>query len=157
MSKSLPAVGREKLIVYTDGGSRGNPGEAAIGGVICDGGGRMIKEYGEKIGVKTNNEAEYAAVIFALKKTKALFGKEKTRKMEVEMRMDSELVASQLNGEYKIEEERMFPLFISVWNLKMDFAKVTFSHVRRENNRAADRLVNAALDSDQGRLWQYNI
>ena len=152
MSKSLPAVGREKLIVYTDGGSRGNPGEAAIGVVICDGEGRMIKEYGEKIGVKTNTEAEYAAVIFALKKTKALFGKEKTRKMEVEMRMDSELVASQLNGEYKIEEERMFPLFISVWNLKMDFAKVTFSHVRREQNKEADRLVNMALDSEQGRL-----
>jgi len=114
----------------------------------------MIKEYGEKIGTKTNNEAEYEAVIFALKKIKALFGKEKTKKMEVEMRMDSEFVASQLNGKYKIEEERMFPLFIAVWNLKMDFAKVTFSHVRRENNRAADRLVNAALDSDQGRLWQ---
>ncbi|KKT29866.1 hypothetical protein A3G55_01640 [Candidatus Giovannonibacteria bacterium RIFCSPLOWO2_12_FULL_44_25] len=144
----------EKLIVYTDGGSRGNPGPAGIGVVICDAGERMIKEYGEKIGTKTNNEAEYEAVIFALKKIKALFGKEKTKKMEVEMRMDSEFVASQLNGKYKIEEERMFPLFIAVWNLKMDFAKVTFSHVRRENNRAADRLVNAALDSDQGRLWQ---
>lgn len=144
----------EKLIVYTDGGSRGNPGPAGIGVVICDMDGRMIKEYGEKIGVKTNNEAEYAAVIFALKKIKALFGKEKTKKMEIEMRMDSEFVASQLNGDYKVEEERMFPLFIAVWNLKMDFAKVTFSHVPREKNRAADRLVNQALDSAQGKLWQ---
>lgn len=144
----------EKLIVYTDGGSRGNPGPAGIGVVICDEKERAIKEYGEKIGVKTNNEAEYEAVIFALKKTKQLFGKERTKKMEVEFRMDSEFVMKQLNGEYKIEEERMFPLFISVWNLKMDFAKVGFSHVRREKNRAADRLVNAALDSRQGKLWQ---
>jgi len=142
----------QKIIIYTDGGSRGNPGEAAIGFVIADGKGNVIKKHGERLGIQTNNEAEYAAVIFALKKTKALFGKEKTRKMEVEMRMDSELVASQLNGEYKIEEERMFPLFISVWNLKMDFAKVTFSHVRREQNKEADRLVNMALDSEQGRL-----
>ena len=144
----------EKLIVYTDGGSRGNPGPAGIGVVISDAAGRVIKEYGEKIGIKTNNEAEYAEVIFALKKIKALYGKEKIKKIEVNFKMDSEFVMKQLNGEYKIEEERMFPLFISVWNLKMDFAKVTFSHVRREQNKAADRLVNAALDSKQGKLWQ---
>ena len=154
MSKAMPAGRQEKLIVYTDGGSRGNPGPAALGVVITDEKGRTIKEYGEKLGVKTNNEAEYGAVIFALKKIKALFGKEKTKKMEINFKMDSEFVTKQLNGEYKIEEERMFPLFITVWNLKMDFAKVTFSHVRREKNRDADRLVNAALDSEQGRLWQ---
>ncbi|QQG42618.1 MAG: ribonuclease HI family protein [Candidatus Giovannonibacteria bacterium] len=144
----------EKLIVYTDGGSRGNPGPAALGVVISDEKGRVIKECGEKIGIKTNNEAEYAAVIFALKKIKALFGKEKTKKMEVNFKMDSEFVMRQLNGEYKVEEEKLFPLFIFVWNLKMDFAKVTFSHVRREQNKAADRLVNMALDSEQGKLWQ---
>ena len=148
MSKS------EKLIVYTDGGSRGNPGEAAIGVVICDEKENSIKEYGEAIGVKTNNEAEYAAVISALKKIKALFGKEKAKKTEVNFKMDSEFVMKQLNGEYKIEEERMQPLFIAVWNLKMDFARVTFSHVRREQNKEADRLVNMALDSRQGKLWQ---
>ena len=143
----------EKLIVYTDGGARGNPGPAALGVAISDAKGNVIKEYGEKLGVKTNNEAEYEAVIFALKKIKALFGKEKTKKMHVDMKMDSEFVIKQLNGEYKIEEERMFPLFIAVWNLKMDFAKVTFSHVPREKNREADRLVNAALDREQGKLW----
>jgi len=148
MSKS------EKLIVYTDGGSRGNPGEAAIGVVICDEKENSIKEYGEAIGVKTNNEAEYAAVISALKKIKALFGKEKAKKIEINFKMDSEFVMKQLNGEYKIEEERMQPLFIAVWNLKMDFARVTFSHVRREQNKEADRLVNMALDSRQGKLWQ---
>lgn len=144
----------EKLIVYTDGGSRGNPGPAALGVVIADEKGNLIKEYGEAIGVKTNNEAEYAAVISALKKIKALFGKEKTKKMHLDMKMDSEFVMKQLNGEYKIEEERMFPLFISVWNLKMDFARVTFSHVSREKNKEADRLVNQALDGEQGQLWQ---
>lgn len=143
----------EKIIVYTDGGSRGNPGPAALGVVISDQKGHLIKEYGEALGIKTNNEAEYAAVIFALKKIKALFGKEKTKKMNVDVKMDSEFVMKQLNGEYKIEEERMFPLFVSVWNLKMDFAKVTFSHVPREKNRAADRLVNQALDREQGKLW----
>ena len=148
MSKS------EKLIVYTDGGSRGNPGEAAIGVVICDEKENSIKEYGEAIGVKTNNEAEYAAVISALKKIKALFGKEKAKKIEINFTMDSEFGMKQVNGEYKIEEERMQPLFIAVWNLKMDFARVTFSHVRREQNKEADRLVNMALDSRQGKLWQ---
>lgn len=147
-------MSKEKLIVYTDGGSRGNPGPAGIGVVVCDSAERTIKEYGEKIGIKTNNEAEYAAVIFALKKIKALFGKEKTIKMEISFKMDSEFVMKQLNGEYKIEEERMFPLFIAVWNLKMDFAKVSFSHVPREKNRSADKLVNQALDSAQGKLWQ---
>src|SRR3990167_3877821 len=143
----------QKIITYTDGGARGNPGPAAIGVVISDEKGRAIKEYGEKLGVKTNNEAEYTAVIFALKKVKALYGKEKTKKIEIVFRMDSEFVMKQLNGEYKIEEERMFPLFVAVWNLKMDFASVTFSHVPREKNRAADRLVNAALDREQGKLW----
>lgn len=143
----------KKLIVYTDGGSRGNPGEAALGVVVCDEKGNTIKEYGERLGVKTNNEAEYEAVIFALKKIKALFGKEKTKKMEIGVRMDSEFVMKQINGEYKIEEERMFPLFIAVWNLKMDFARVAFSHVPREKNKEADRLVNEALDNEPKRLF----
>ncbi|MBI2021196.1 ribonuclease HI family protein [Candidatus Giovannonibacteria bacterium] len=142
-----------KIIVYTDGGSRGNPGPAALGVYITDEKGNKIKEYGEKLGVKTNNEAEYAAVIFALKKLKAIFGKERTKKMEISVRMDSEFVSKQLNGEYKIEEERMFPLFIAVWNLKMDFAKVTFSHVPREKNKDADRLVNEALDNEPKSLF----
>src|SRR3989344_1434408 len=144
----------QKLIVYTDGGSRGNPGQAAIGVVISDEKGSVIKEYGEKLGVKTNNEAEYMAVIFALKKMKALFGKEKIKKMEINFKMDSEFVVRQLNGDYKIEEERLFPLFISVWNLKFDFGKISFSHVPREKNSEADRLVNEALNKEQGKLWQ---
>ncbi|OGF74135.1 hypothetical protein A2W54_01600 [Candidatus Giovannonibacteria bacterium RIFCSPHIGHO2_02_43_13] len=143
----------QKIITYTDGGSRGNPGEAALGVVISDEKGNVIKEYGERLGIKTNNEAEYAAVISALKKLKALYGKEKTKKMEVEMRMDSELATKQLTGQYKIESEKIVPLFVMVWNLKMDFAKVTFSHVPREQNKEADRLVNEALDNEPQSLF----
>ena len=142
----MSKVSAEKLIVYTDGGARGNPGPAALGVVIQDAKGQTIKKYGEALGVKTNNEAEYAAVVSALKKIKALYGGAKTEKMAIEMRMDSEFVMKQLNGEYKIEEERLFPLFIKVWNLKMDFGKISFSHVPREKNREADRMVNEALD-----------
>ena len=138
---------REKIITYTDGGSRGNPGPAALGVVIQDVKGNIIKEYGEALGVKTNNEAEYAAIVSALKKVKALFGKEKTKKMEVEMRMDSELAVKQLNGIYKIENEKIFPAFIKILNYKLDFGKITFNHVPREKNREADRMVNEALDN----------
>lgn len=130
-----------KLIIYTDGGARGNPGPAAIGVVIGD------KHYGEQIGRTTNNVAEYKAVIFALKKAKQLLGKKKTKTMEVEVRSDSELLSRQLNGLYKIENNELQPLFIEIWNLKQDFKKVNFVHVPREKNREADRLVNKALNT----------
>lgn len=144
----------ENITIFTDGGARGNPGPAAIGFVIKDASGKNIKGYGEIIGETTNNEAEYCAVISALSKARALFGKEKTKHMSVDVRMDSEFVVRQLNGKYKIEEERFFPLFIKIWNLKMDFRKISFAHVPREKNREADRLVNEALDREnsQGRL-----
>ena len=141
----------KKIIVYTDGGSRGNPGPAALGVVIKDEKGNLIKKYGEALGAKTNNEAEYAAVVSALKKIKALFGKEKTKKMVVDMRMDSELVAKQLTGKYKIEVERLFPLFIKIWNLKMNFKNISYMHVPREQNKEADQMVNEALDFPESR------
>lgn len=141
MSKPKRLFENKKIVVYTDGGSRGNPGPAAIGVVIND------KEYGEYLGEKTNNQAEYEAVIFALKKTKQLIGKAKAKESEIEIRMDSELVVKQLNGEYKILEENLQPLFIKVWNLKFDFKKVEFRHVPREENKGADRLVNKVLDA----------
>jgi ribonuclease HI len=141
-----------KIIAYTDGGSRGNPGEAAIGVVIL-GAGDEKKEYCELIGQKTNNEAEYQAVIFALKKIKQLVGKEKLKDTEVEIRLDSELVAKQLNGEYKIEEKNLQLLFMEIWNLKFDFPKVIFKHVPREQNKEADYLVNKALDEKESKLF----
>ncbi len=142
----------EKLIVYADGGSRGNPGPAAVGVVFGDGSGRVSKSYGKTIGERTNNEAEYEAVLFALHKARALYGKEKIKKMEFELRLDSELVAEQLNGGYKVEEERLWPLFMKVWNTRLDFGKLVIKHISREENRAADRLVNQALDNEQGTL-----
>lgn len=142
---------KEKIIVYTDGGSRGNPGPAGVGVVICNDKGQSIKKYSQAIGEKTNNEAEYEAVIFALQKIRHLFGKQKTRGMEVEVRMDSELVARQLGGKYKIEEERLFPLFIKIWNLKMDFGNIVFTEVPREKNKEADQLVNEAVDKKEMR------
>ncbi len=136
----------EKIIIYTDGGSRGNPGPAAIGVVICDEKGSVIKKYSKSIGVRTNNEAEYEAVIFALGKMKQLFGKEKVKDIDIEIRIDSELVARQLGGHYKIEEEKLFPLFIKVWNLKMEFRDISFIEIPREQNVEADKLLNEELD-----------
>jgi len=132
----------KKIIIYTDGGSRGNPGPSAIGVVLGD------KEYSENIGVRTNNEAEYEAVIFALKKAKALFGKKAIKTSEVEVRSDSELLIKQLNGEYKILEPKIQSLFLKAWNLRIDFGKVKFTLIPREKNSGADRLVNEALGSE---------
>ncbi len=135
---------KNKIVIYTDGGARGNPGPAAIGVAI---GTPLNKNYGEAIGNTTNNIAEYSAVVFALKKTKALLGGEKAEKTEIEIRSDSELLVSQLNGKYKIKEENLVPLFIQIWNLKQDFKNVSFIHVPREKNKEADKLVNKALDT----------
>lgn len=134
---------KEKIVIYTDGGSKGNPGPSSIGVVIHYDG--KVKEYGEQIGETTNNVAEYTAVIFALKKLKHLIGKDKAGKSEVLIKSDSELLASQLNGEYKVKNEKIKELFIDVWNLKQDFGDVQFVLVPREKNKAADRLVNEAM------------
>lgn len=140
-------------IVYTDGGSRGNPGPAALGVIVCNGRNEKIKSYGEFLGEKTNNEAEYEAVIFGLKKLKQLFGGEAIKKVRVLVRSDSELLVSQLSGKYKIEADHIADFFIKIWNLKIDFADVQFEHVPREQNKEADRLVNEALDQEQKRLF----
>ena len=137
----------KKLIVFTDGGSRGNPGPGAIGVVICDENSTILKKYSEHIGDCTNNEAEYQGVILALKKTKALYGKNKIKNLEIEIRSDSELLIKQLNGEYKILEPGIQSLFIKVWNLKIDFGKLEFDLIPREKNKEADRLVNEELDN----------
>ncbi|PIQ75353.1 MAG: hypothetical protein COV84_01725 [Candidatus Portnoybacteria bacterium CG11_big_fil_rev_8_21_14_0_20_40_15] len=142
-----------KFIIYTDGGARGNPGPAAIGVVLCDEKGTVIKKYSEAIGEATNNEAEYQAVIFALKKIKQLWRKEEIKKSQIEMRLDSELVAKQLSHEYKIKESNIQPLFLKVWNLMLDFGEIKFVAIAREKNKEADRLVNQALDAKQENLF----
>lgn len=143
---------KEKLIINTDGGSRGNPGPAAIGFVFSNAKGEVLKRFGKTLGVKTNNEAEYEAVLSALQKAKSLYGGKKLENMDVEVRMDSELVAKQLNNEYKVEEERLWPYFMKIRNTLLDLGNVSFRHVPREQNREADRMVNEALDQEQGKL-----
>lgn len=140
-----------KFIIYTDGGARGNPGPAGIGVVIKTP--MEIKKYGEYIGQATNNDAEYQAVIFALKKLKQLIGKEKAKaEADVEVHLDSELLERQLNGEYKIKDKNLQLLFLEVWNLKQDFKSVSFRHIPREDNRGADKLVNQVLDRELSKL-----
>ncbi len=138
----------KKIIIYTDGGSRGNPGPAAVGVIFCNEKGQSIKEYSEYIGDNlTNNEAEYKAVIFALKKFKAVFGKKLAKNSEIQIRSDSELLVKQLNSQYKILDSKIQPLFLEVWNLRFDFQRVKFKSISRDKNKEADRLVNEALDT----------
>lgn len=144
-----------KIIIYCDGGSRGNPGPAAIG-VVIDGKGKMEKvkkEYSLYLGKTTNNDAEYQAAIFGLKKVKQLIGKEKAKQAGIEIKADSELLVNQINGNYKIKEESLIPNFIELWNLKQDFKSVRFIHIPREQNKKADFLVNRELNSQQKKLF----
>src|SRR3989339_2091072 len=139
----------KKITIFTDGGSRNNPGPSAVGVVFCNEKGQSFKEYGEYLGDNmTNNEAEYRAVIFALSKFKALFGKKLAENTEIELRADSELVVKQLNGQYRLENPKIQQFFIEIWNLKFDFKSVKFKHIPRERNREADRLVNKALNAE---------
>lgn len=138
----------KKIIIYTDGGSRGNPGKAGIGVVFCNEKDQPIKKFGEYLGDNfTNNDAEYSAIIFALKKFKQVFGKAIAETADIEMRADSELVVKQLNGEYRLTDPKIQQFFIEIWNLKFDFGTIKFKHIPREKNKEADRLVNEALDS----------
>ncbi|MBU3964274.1 ribonuclease HI family protein [Patescibacteria group bacterium] len=143
----------DKIIIFTDGASRGNPGPASIGVLIADSHGVAQKEYSQTIGKATNNEAEYQAVIFALKKVKALVGKAKIKNAEILIKSDSELMVSQLSGKYKIKEPNIQKLFIQAWNLKIDYKKVDFQLVPREQNSLADKLANHALDAESQKLF----
>ena len=128
-----------KLQIYTDGGARGNPGPSGIGVVIWSGN-ELVGQYKKYIGKATNNQAEYKAVILALEEAKKI-GAE-----ELEFFLDSELVVKQINREYKVKDKGLAALFVQVWNLSMGFKKATFTHVPREKNKDADKLVNEAID-----------
>jgi len=129
-----------KINVFTDGGSRNNPGHAAVGVVIND---LKFKKY---IGIRTNNEAEYEGVILALEKLKENWSLEELNNSEIVFNLDSELVCKQINREYKIKDMKLSKLFLKIYKLKMDLENIKFQHVRREYNKEADRLVNEALD-----------
>jgi len=135
------------LIVYTDGGARGNPGPAAIGVVIEDRAGKILKQMGEYMGETTNNQAEYEALVRALGELKVMFGGQ-LRDLRVEVRMDSELVVRQLEGKYKVKDPGLKQQFAKVATLRLEAApNMTFVHIPREKNFRADALVNAALDA----------
>ncbi len=144
----------DKIIIYSDGGSRGNPGPAAIGAYIESGPEKIKppKFYSEYLGEATNNEAEYEAIIFAIKKIKHLAGREILKNIDVEIMCDSELIVNQLNHKYKIEEKKLQPLFLEIWNLMIDFGSIKFIHVQREQNKEADKLVNHKLNEMESRL-----
>ncbi len=135
------------ITINTDGGARGNPGPAAIGVVIKDGKGKVVKEYGKTIGEATNNIAEYSAVVSALEALAKLLGA-KAKQAEVLIEADSELIVKQLKGEYKVKDANLQKEFIKVYNLKQKFLQVSYKHIPREKNKRADELVNAALDRD---------
>ncbi len=138
-------------MIHTDGGARGNPGPAAAG-IVIDGLDKGKKEIGEYLGEMTNNEAEYRAVLIALKKLKSLIGSDKAAETEVEIYVDSELLARQVNGEYKVKEKELQNLFVELWNARLDFKSVTFHHVYREENSGADDIVNQVLDREENKL-----
>ncbi len=127
-----------KATLHTDGGARGNPGPGGIGVVLDYQGKRLL--FKEFIGQATNNQAEYKAVILGLAEAKKL-GAE-----EVDVFLDSELVQQQLSGLYKVKNQGLGSLFVQVWNLQQGFKKVKYVHVRREDNKEADKLVNQAID-----------
>ncbi|MFA5358965.1 MAG: ribonuclease HI family protein [Patescibacteria group bacterium] len=134
----------DKLIVYTDGGARGNPGPAGIGVVFYNSKKEIVKKFGKYVGDDmTNNQAEYIAVIEALAAAKELGVK------ELDFFLDSELVVKQLNGEYKVKNKELSSLFVKIWNATQSFSKVKYRHVPREENKEADRLVNDAIDREK--------
>jgi len=134
------------LKIYTDGGARGNPGPGAAGAVIKDEMGKLICQASKYLGKVTNNQAEYQAVILGLEKAKELGGQ------RLQFYLDSELVVSQLNRQFKIKEPTLGRLFVKVWNLAMFFKKVSYQHIPREKNKEADRLVNLELDFQEKKL-----
>jgi ribonuclease HI len=141
-------------IIYTDGGSRGNPGPSAIGFTL-QGPDIAPVEEGEYIGNTTNNVAEYTAAIRALGKLKSLLGAEQSAQAEAIIHADSELLVKQVNGQYKVKDPGLGKLFVQLYNACQDFRKVSFVHVRREQNKGADRMVNDALDKQGVRKFRF--
>lgn len=131
--------------VHTDGAARGNPGPAAIGVVIQDATGRVIYETSRSLGVRTNNEAEYLALIAALEYLK------EARARAADFYMDSELVVRQLTGRYRVKEPRLQALHGQATMLLNAVPEHALHHVRRKENARADELANEALDAEPGR------
>jgi ribonuclease HI len=129
-----------KVTAYTDGASRGNPGNAGIGVIFMDEKGDVIKEISEYIGQATNNIAEYTALLTALEEAVEMNIK------LIEIISDSELMVKQMNGEYQVKNEGIKPLYKRACELLEEFEKYSIRHVRREENKRADKLANLGID-----------
>lgn len=130
----------QKLIIYTDGGARGNPGPAGAGVAIYDTEENLLGSYHKFLGEMTNNQAEYEAVVCAIGEAKKI-GAE-----EIDFYLDSELLVGQLSREFKIKNMELGKYFIKIWNAGQAFKKINYYHIPREKNKVADKLVNQAID-----------
>jgi ribonuclease HI len=143
--RKLPPDPRRRLIVqavlHTDGGARGNPGPAGIGVVLADSDGKVLLEHAEYLGRATNNVAEYRALIAGLELALA------RGVTDIEIHVDSELVVAQLEGRWKIRNERLRTLAAQAGSLLTRFSSVDLTHVRRALNARADELANQGMDT----------
>lgn len=130
----------DTLRIFTDGGSRGNPGPSAVGVVLLDEKGKKVEEISKYIGDATNNVAEYLAVIYGLQE--AVYRKAK----KVTLNLDSQLIARQLKGEYRVKDQNIRKFFDLALNLFRGFDKVEVREIPREENKDADALVNKAIN-----------
>jgi ribonuclease HI len=135
----------EKVMLYADGGSRGNPGPSASGFVILDPNGEVLVDKGTYLGVTTNNQAEYHGLKTGLEETKAMGAR------EVDVRLDSLLVVNQMTGVFKVKNRDLWPVHDATKRLADTFRKITFTHVPRELNTLADAAVNRVLDEAKSR------
>ena len=131
----------ERVVVHVDGGARGNPGPAGVGVVITDPDGNELARANDFIGTATNNEAEYQALLLGLKRASALGA------TQVEVINDSQLVARQITGEYRVRKPDLKPLYAQAQALLRGFEGWTIRSVPRERNELADALVNEAIDA----------
>ena len=136
----------KNLFVFTDGGARGNPGEAAVGVFIKDQDNKTILEVGKRIGFSTNNSAEYMAVLEAL--DFLINRKDGIKDSTINFFLDSELVCSQITGIYKVKNNDLKKLLFEISKKEAQLeTPITYKHIRREDNKKADNLVNLALDN----------
>jgi len=142
MGAGVKEVRLKKAVIFVDGASRGNPGPAAIGVTIKDERGELITFISRRIGRATNNQAEYRAIIAALEEATRLGAK------QVDIKMDSELVVRQINGEYRVKKATLKPLYQQVKQLQGLLRDFTVTHIPRRQNFEADKLANKALDID---------
>ena len=136
----MSKVKQKSLNIFIDGAARGNPGPAGIGVVITDSSNNIIKELCKYIGEATNNVAEYSALIFGMEEVVALGANELT------INTDSELLAKQLGGEYKVKNDKLKKLYSKVIKLLDSFQEVSVNNIPREKNKDADKLANKAID-----------